>query len=56
LLNILQISFAWISSPAIPMILRFGLLMDSVSSYIFLSQIFFCLFLCLFLLKREYKQ
>jgi hypothetical protein len=42
LLNILQISFACTSS-SMPIILRFGLLMESVSSYVFLSQVLSCL-------------
>jgi hypothetical protein len=44
LLNISWIPFAWTSSPSlIPIILRFGLLMELVSSRIFLSQLLSCL-------------
>jgi hypothetical protein len=44
LLNILWIPFACTSSPSsMPMIFRFGLLMQSVSSCIFLSQVLCCL-------------
>jgi hypothetical protein len=44
LLNILQIPFVCTSSPSsVPMILRFVLLMESVSSYIILSQVLSCL-------------
>jgi hypothetical protein len=43
LLNILQIPFACTYSPSsMPIILRFGPLMDSLSSCIFLSQILSC--------------
>jgi hypothetical protein len=44
LLSILQIPFACTSYPSsMPMILRFGLLMELVSSCIFLSQVLSCL-------------
>jgi Mn2+/Fe2+ NRAMP family transporter len=44
LLNMLQIPSACTSSPPfIPMILRFGLLMESASSCLFLSQVLSCL-------------
>jgi hypothetical protein len=43
LLNILRILFACTSSSSISMILRFGLLMELVSSYIFLSQVLSCM-------------
>jgi hypothetical protein len=43
-LNILQIPFAYTSSPSLmPMILMFGLLVESVSSCIFFSQVLSCL-------------
>jgi hypothetical protein len=37
LLDILHIPLAYISSPSMPMILRFGILMESLSFCIFLS-------------------
>jgi hypothetical protein len=44
LLNILRIPFACTSSPSsMPMILKFGLLMESVSSCVFFSQVLSCL-------------
>jgi hypothetical protein len=44
LLNILWIPFAWTSSPSsIPIILRFGLLMEPVNYCIFHSQLLSCL-------------
>jgi hypothetical protein len=39
LLTILLIPFACTSSPSMPMVLRFGLLMESVSSCVFFSQV-----------------
>jgi hypothetical protein len=51
-LNILHICLAYTSSSSsMPMILRFGLLMESLSSCIFLSQLLHCLikiFFCFF--------
>jgi hypothetical protein len=43
LLNILHIPFACTSSSSVPTILRFGILNESVSSYIFFSWVLSCL-------------
>jgi hypothetical protein len=43
LLNMLHTHLAYTSSSSMPMILRFGLLMQSLSSCIFLSQLLSCL-------------